>query len=87
MPEANQEFIRIVEAQGRQPVGIPVLLFTDATLATTPNATPDSPDESEQSNVVQRAAAELGFDLTEVDLFSTRTYLLQSAAGRLTAGE
>ena len=29
----NHDLVRIVEAQGRQPVGIPVLLFTDETLA------------------------------------------------------
>lgn len=79
MPEVNREFVRIVEAQGREPVGIPVLLFTDASLAAT--------DEGSQPNVVERAAADLGFDLGEIEMFSTEAYLVQSVAGSLTVGE
>ena len=77
MPEVNRELIRIVEAQGREPVGIPVLLFTDATLAAT--------DDGEQPNVVQRAAGDLGYDLDEIEMFSMEGYLVQSVAGTLTA--
>ena len=78
MAQANQDLIRIVEEQGRQPVGIPVLLFTDATLAA------DGPAGA--PNVVQEAAAELGYDLSGLELFSTESYLVQTVAGRRTVG-
>jgi hypothetical protein len=76
--EINHDFVRIVEAQGRQPVGIPVLLFTDATL----EATGDGPPQ-----LVARAAEQLGFDLAEIELFSTEAYLVQSVAGSLATGD
>lgn len=78
MTEVNRELLRIVEQQGRLPVGIPVLLFTDATLAA---------ERTEQAdNVVAQAAAELGYDLTELELFSTESYLVQTVAGQRTVG-
>jgi hypothetical protein len=78
MAEVNREFVRIVEHQGRTPVGIPVLLFTDKTL--------DATDDAETANVVHRAATDLGYDLDAVELFSTEAYLVQSVAGQLTVG-
>lgn len=78
MAEVNRELLRIVEEQGRTPVGIPVLLFTDATLA--------AADDGTEPNIVQRAAADLGYDLTDVELFSTESYLVQTVAGQLTVG-
>ena len=78
MAEVNRELLRIVEEQGRTPVGIPVLLFTDATLA--------AADGGAEQNIVQQAAADLGYDLTEVELFSTESYLVQTVAGQLTVG-
>lgn len=83
MAEVNRELLRIVEKQGREPVGIPVLLFTDATLAA------DGPlDVGAQPsvNAVQQAAADLGFDLDQLELFSTESYLVQTVAGQLTVG-
>jgi hypothetical protein len=77
-PEGNAELLRIVEQQGREPVGIPVLLFTDATLAAV--------DENRSGQVIRRAAADLGFDLDQLELFSTEAYLVQTVAGRLTVG-
>ena len=78
MAVVNRDLLRIVERQGRTPVGIPVLLFTDATLAAT--------GDGEPGNVVERAAADLGYDLAEVELFSTQGYLVQTVAGQLTVG-
>ncbi|GAA3719244.1 hypothetical protein GCM10022204_44260 [Microlunatus aurantiacus] len=90
MAEVNRELLRIVEKQGRQPVGIPVLLFTDATLAPDGPLTDGDeplPDGGERTgNVVRRAAADLGFDLDQLELFSTESYLVQTVAGQLTAG-
>lgn len=48
----DPEFVRIVEEQGRRPVGIPVLLFTDATLAAT-----DDPIAAEAAITAGSAAA------------------------------
>jgi hypothetical protein len=83
MAEVNRELLRIVEKQGRQPVGIPVLLFTDVTLAAD-----GPPDDDAQStvNAVQQAAADLGFDLEQLELFSTESYLVQTVAGQITVG-
>ena len=78
MAGVNLELLRIVEEQGRSPVGIPVLLFTDATLSAS--------EAGEPGNVVQQAAADLGYDLEELDLFSTESYLVQTVAGQLTVG-
>jgi hypothetical protein len=78
MTQANLDLLSIVEKQGREPVGIPVLLFTDATLAATGDEAP--------SDVVQRAADDLGYDLDELELFSTESYLVQTVAGQLTVG-
>jgi hypothetical protein len=74
----NHDLVRIVEAQGRQPVGIPVLLFTDETLAAS--------DGGDARSVVAEAAGKLGFDLRTLDLFSTESYLVQTVAGNLTVG-
>ena len=76
MSDANRELIRIVEEQGRRPVGIPVLLFTDATLTAT--------GDGGRDDVVDRAAAAAGYDLDQIALFSTEAYLMQAAAGHLT---
>jgi hypothetical protein len=83
MAEVNRELLRIVEKQGRQPVGIPVLLFTDVTLAAD-----GPPDDGAHStvNAVQQAAADLGFDLEQLELFSTESYLVQTVAGQITVG-
>ena len=78
MAVVNRDLLRIVERQGREPVGIPVLLFTDATLAATGDGRP--------GNVVERAAADLGYDLAEVELFTTEGYLVQTVAGQSTVG-
>jgi hypothetical protein len=78
----DPEFVRIVEEQGRRPVGIPVLLFTDATLAATDDdAVPGGDDPS--GHVVSDAAAALALDLADVELFSTDAYRVQSVAGHL----
>jgi hypothetical protein len=82
MSNVNLEFVRIVEAQGRTPVGIPVLLFTDQTLA----ADYGNDDANEDGSVVQQAAADLGYDLEALELFSTESYLVQTVAGQLTVG-
>ena len=74
----NLELVRIVEEQGRSPVGISVLLFTDQTLAATGPAEPET--------VVDQAADDLGYDLATLELFSTESYLLQTVAGQLTVG-
>ncbi len=74
----NLELVRIVEEQGRSPVGIPVLLFTDQTLAVAGRA--------EQDTVVDQAADDLGYDLATLELFSTESYLVQTVAGQLTVG-
>jgi hypothetical protein len=74
----NRELVRIVEEQGRRPVGIPVLLFTDATLAASGSA--------EETSVVRQAAHGLGYDLQTLEMFSTESYLLQTVAGQLTVG-
>ena len=76
MAVVNQELLRIVERQGREPAGIPVLLFTDATLA--------AADDPGETDVVRQAAADLGVDLAETELFSTEAYLVQTVAGQLT---
>jgi hypothetical protein len=90
MSNVNLEFVRIVEAQGRTPVGIPVLLFTDQTLAAddaTYDATDDGNDDAiEEGSIVQQAAADLGYDLEAIELFSTESYLVQTVAGQLTVG-
>lgn len=78
MEGVNLDLLRIVEQQGRSPVGIPVLLFTDATLS--------AAEYGEQHNVVQQAAADLGYDLADLELFSTESYLVQTVAGQLTVG-
>ena len=74
----NLELVRIVEEQGRSPVGIPVLLFTDQTLA--------AAGPTEQETVVDQAADDLGYDLATLELFSTESYLVQTVAGQLTVG-
>ena len=74
----NLELVRIVEEQGRSPVGIPVLLFTDQTLA--------APDGPSRTTVVDQAADDLGYDLATLELFSTESYLVQTVAGQLTVG-
>lgn len=79
----DPEFVRIVEEQGRRPVGIPVLLFTDATIAATDEAAVTGGD-SGRGQVVSEAAAAMGLDLAEVELFSTDAYRVQSVAGHLT---
>ena len=76
MTAVNRDLLRIVDQQGRQPVGIPVLLFTDATLA--------AQGDAGEVGVVQQAANDLGYDLAEVELFSTEAYLVQTVAGQLT---
>jgi hypothetical protein len=78
MTSVNRDLLRIVEQQGRLPVGIPVLLFTDATLAAS--------DVGEPTNVVRQAAADLGYDIERLELFSTESYLMQTVAGQLTVG-
>lgn len=78
MTGVNLELLRIVEAQGRSPVGIPVLLFTDQTLAATGPA--------DEQTVVDRAADDLGYDVATLELFSTESYLVQTVAGSLTVG-
>lgn len=78
MADVNRDLVRIVEAQGREPVGIPVLLFTDATLSAT--------GDTEEANVVRQAAADLGYDLEQLELFTTESYLVQTVAGQLTVG-
>lgn len=78
MAGVNLDLLRIVEQQGRSPVGIPVLLFSDATLSASEAGKP--------GNVVQQAAAALGYDLEELNLFSTESYLVQTVAGQLTVG-
>ena len=37
-------------------------------------------------NAVQQAAADLGFDLEQLELFSTESYLVQTVAGQITVG-
>ncbi len=74
----NLDLLRIVEAQGRTPGGIPVLLFTDETLAAS--------DGGEEGSVVAEAADQLGYDLESLELFSTESYLVQTVAGNLTVG-
>lgn len=64
-------FARFVWQQGRQGVGVPVLLFTDATLAATGPADP-VPE-------VTAAAGRAGLDATRVELFSPEAYVLQGA--------
>lgn len=83
MAGVNLDFVRIVEAQGRTPVGIPVLLFTDATLATDD---PSKDQSGAEVPVVEQAAEDLGYDLDELELFSTESYLVQQVAGQLTVG-
>lgn len=83
MAGVNLDFVRIVEAQGRTPVGIPVLLFTDATLATD---NPSKDGSGAEVPVVEQAAEDLGYDLDELELFSTESYLVQQVAGQLTVG-
>ncbi len=78
MPQ-DPEFVRIVEEQGRRPVGIPVLLFTDATLAATAAADGEHPG----AGAVREAADAIGVDLDDVSLFTTDAYRVQSAAGHL----
>lgn len=78
MSEVNLDLLRIVEAQGRTPVGIPVLLFSDATLA--------ADGAVEEASVVRQAADDLGYDLDDLELFSTESYLVQTVAGQLTVG-
>ncbi len=78
----DPEFVRIVEEQGRRPVGIPVLLFTDATLAAT-DETSAADGRKGREHVVGDAAAALDLDLAAVELFSTDAYRVQSVAGHL----
>lgn len=82
----DPEFVRIVEEQGRRPVGIPVLLFTDETLAATDDGpAPDGGDD--RAHPVRAAAAAIGIDLDHAQLFSTDAYRVQSVAGHLTVEE
>ena len=74
----NPDLVQIVERQGREPVGIPVLLFTDATLSAS--------GDDVSGTVVDQAADDLGYDLDRIELFSTPSYLVQTVAGRLTVG-
>ncbi|WP_167494265.1 MULTISPECIES: hypothetical protein [Actinomycetes] len=83
----DPEFVRIVEEQGRRPVGIPVLLFTDATLdATDATDATDAPG-SAGAGAVRAAADAIGVDLADVELFTTDAYRLQSVAGHLVVEE
>jgi hypothetical protein len=72
------DLLRIVDEQGRRPVGVPVLLFTDATLGTD--------DDAGEGSVVRQAADDLGYDLEALELFSAESYLVQVVAGQLTVG-
>jgi hypothetical protein len=81
MAGVNYDLLRIVEKQGRSPVGIPVLLFTDATLLAE-----EASVESDPPSVVRQAAADLGYDLEALELFSTESYLVQTVAGSLVVG-
>lgn len=93
----DPEFVRIVEEQGRRPVGIPVLLFTDATLAeadapdagtgagagaATTTATATATADGD-AGVILEAAEAIGVDIAEVELFTTDAYRIQSVAGHL----
>ena len=64
-------FARFVWQQGRRGVGVPVLLFTDATLAAT-GADGSAP-------AVTAAAERAGLDPGRVELFSPEAYVLQGA--------
>ncbi|RKT36057.1 hypothetical protein DEU34_0563 [Microbacterium sp. AG1240] len=80
----DTDFVRIVEEQGRRPVGVPVLLFTDATLAAT-DETAAAAGDRHSAHVIREAAAAIGVDLADVELFTTQAYLVQSVAGHLVA--
>lgn len=64
-------FARYVWQQGRRGVGVPVLLFTDATLAAT--------GAGETAREVTAAAGRAGLDPARVELFSPEAYVLQGA--------
>lgn len=81
MPESSAaDLRRIVLEQTRAEVGIPVLLFTTATLAEA-----DDPAETDAVDEVAAMAERLGLDPDGVELFSADAYLLQSALGESAA--
>lgn len=66
---------RMILGQSVEGTAIPMVLFSDDTLA----AGPETADHSEG---VARAAAELGIDLDALELFSFDAYRLQSGLGQ-----
>lgn len=71
----------IILAQSSQEVGIPVLLFTSATLTEDPADLPGGEPGPHPVEPVAAAAAAVGVDLDALTLFSTEAYLLQVALG------
>ncbi len=81
MPDtAAADLRRIVLEQTRAEVGVPVLLFTTATLTE-----PSTAEVTHPVDEVTETAKRLGLDLDDLPLFSLDAYLLQTALGESAA--
>ena len=74
-PETGSTHLRrLILGQSVNGAAVPMVLFSDATLA-------DGGDHGDHSEMVAQAAADLGIDLDTLGLFSFDAYRLQSALG------
>ena len=74
MPSEQSHLKRLILSQSVEGTAIPMVLFSDDTLAA-------AGDEDGRPEVVTRAAAGLGIDPDDLELFSFDAYRLQSALG------